>query len=88
MLSQEMILENIRSAMTPGYSRLLIDEAVLEETEPDMAAFMDIGMMALLSGKTRTVTEWKQLLSSAGLRLVKIWGDGKSLIEGEPSIET
>lgn len=71
------ILENIAAAMKPGYSKLLLNEWVL----PDMGvplypALLDINMMALLSGMERTKTQWKELLSSVGLTIVKFWEIG------------
>lgn len=79
------ILRNVVKAMTPGYSKLLINEYVLPDVGvPLYPALLDINMMALLSGMERTETQWKELLASVGLRIVKIWSIGhedEALIE-------
>lgn len=63
--------------MTPGYSKLLINEWVLPDTNvPLYPAALDITMMVLLSGIERTETQWKELLSSVGLKIVKFWSVG------------
>ncbi|KAL8659825.1 MAG: hypothetical protein Q9202_006924 [Teloschistes flavicans] len=82
------ILGNVRAAMRPGYSKLLIDEMVLPDTDvPPIGAFLDLTMMALETGAERTSKQWHDLLASAGLRIEKIWEghDGmlESLIEAE-----
>lgn len=60
--------------MKPGYSKLLIFEYIL----PDVGAalfpsLLDINMLVLLNGMERTETQWKELLSSVGLEVVKFW---------------
>ena len=63
--------------MTPGYSKLLINEWVLPDTNvPLYPATLDILMMVMLSGIERTETQWKELLSSVGLKIVKFWSIG------------
>ncbi|TLD26357.1 hypothetical protein PspLS_05160 [Pyricularia sp. CBS 133598] len=81
------ILDRIKAAMTPGYSRLLVNENVV----PDSGAWwettaLDFMMMTLFSAKERTEADWHKLLEGNGLRIVKIWSGGKgveSLIECE-----
>lgn len=68
------ILRNLRDAMEPGYSKILINENVL----PDAGAAwqitsLDWTMMATLASKERTETEWRQLVESVGLRVEGIW---------------
>lgn len=68
--------------MKPGYSKILINEWVLPDTgSPLLPALLDIQMLAVLSGMERTQTQWKQLLESVGLEIVKFHTIGKE-IEG------
>ncbi|KAI6282399.1 hypothetical protein MCOR27_003799 [Pyricularia oryzae] len=81
------ILQRVRAAMTPGYSRLLVNENVV----PDRGAWwettaLDFMMMTLFSAKERTEADWRALLEGNGFRIVGIWSGGKgveSLIECE-----
>lgn len=68
------ILEMIKPAMTPGYSRLLVHERVLLEGHPNpqVTAF-DMALMVLVSGHERTESMWRALLQSAGFEIIKIW---------------
>lgn len=81
------ILQNIHPAMVPGYSKLLLCEYVLpEQSASPLGTSMDVLMMGLLCAKERTASDWKELLHSAGYRLVKIWGhgeDGPGVVEAE-----
>jgi len=83
------ILENITSAMTPGYSKVLINENVIPNQDPHwMGTSLDICMMGLFSSQERTEKNWRSLLESVGLRVVKIWSHSpgtESLIEAELS---
>ena len=82
------ILSNIRSAMKPGYSRILVNEFVIPEMD---AGYMDTGldilMMAVHGAQERREREWRELIERVeGLRLRKIWlveGEGESIIEIE-----
>ncbi|KAL2883199.1 hypothetical protein SGCOL_001389 [Colletotrichum sp. CLE4] len=68
------ILEMQKDAMTPGFSRLLIHDHIVETAlaHPQATAF-DIQMMAMVAGRERTEEQWKELVTSAGLRVVRIW---------------
>lgn len=69
-----MILKRLADAMKPD-SRVLIAEMVVPShcKEADVpAAWMDLTMM-VVGGKERTEENWQQLLSSAGLKIAKIW---------------
>lgn len=60
--------------MKPGYSKVLIFEYIL----PDVGAalwpsLLDINMLAILNGMERTESQWKDLLVSVGLEVVKFW---------------
>ncbi|KAL8829948.1 MAG: hypothetical protein Q9191_001720 [Dirinaria sp. TL-2023a] len=88
------ILQNVVKAMKPGYSKLLVNEWVLPEAGvPLYPALLDINMMALFSGMQRTQTQWKDLLESVGLKIVKFWSVGpevegliEAVVEQEQSV--
>ncbi|TVY18906.1 O-methyltransferase asqD [Lachnellula arida] len=72
------ILQHVVKAMKPGYSKLLVFEWVLPDAgSPLYPALLDINMMALFSGMERTEIQWRELLGSAGLEIVKFWTIGK-----------
>ncbi|KAL4772391.1 S-adenosyl-L-methionine-dependent methyltransferase [Aspergillus nidulans var. acristatus] len=77
------ILEGISSAMAPGYSRLLLHEGIVPEKGAcQFQAMSDIAAMACNGGMERTAQQWRTLLQTAGLQLVRFWnspdegGDG------------
>jgi len=62
------ILRNCKRAMKEN-SKLLIIEKVVNITPNDTALLGDINMLAMYSGKERTLTEFQSLLNQAGLQL-------------------
>lgn len=79
----QKILKNQMSAMERGYSRLLINEKVLHDSRSSLsAATSDVMMMVMNGGIERTESQWHQLLSSVGLKIVNIW----TMEEGAESI--
>ncbi|KAK1980738.1 S-adenosyl-L-methionine-dependent methyltransferase [Colletotrichum cereale] len=72
--SAQKILEMQKSAMKPGYSRLLIHDQVLDDenslVEP---ASLDIAMMVVLAGQERTEKHWLALFDSVGLKVIRFW---------------
>jgi O-methyltransferase domain len=83
------ILMHVQAAMKPGFSKLLINEAVLPDVDcPSFFASSDINMMAILAGIERSRQQWLDLLESVGFLKVKFWstpgfaGD-ESIIEVE-----
>ena len=69
-----LILQNISLAMTPGMSRLLINEVVVSlQNSGNFPTHSDFNMMSLLAGMERTKIQWEQLLASVGLEIKKIW---------------
>ena len=82
------ILSNIRRAMKPGYSRILVNEMVIPETRARwMETGLDILMMAVHAAQERREREWKDLVRGVeGLRVNKIWlvdGAVETIIEIE-----
>ncbi|AEO63824.1 uncharacterized protein THITE_2039657, partial [Thermothielavioides terrestris NRRL 8126] len=69
------ILDRVKEAMTPGYSRLLINENVIPPRAAQWeATALDIMMLTLLSSRERTEAEWYSLLQDqAGLRITGIY---------------
>ncbi|KAM0696846.1 hypothetical protein Q7P36_002917 [Cladosporium allicinum] len=65
------ILSNVADAMRPGYSRLLINGIILRETQPTyFEACKDLGMMAAMSAKERTMSQLIALAAEARLEYV------------------
>ncbi|KUJ18488.1 o-methyltransferase-like protein [Mollisia scopiformis] len=69
------LLKNIASAMGPT-SRLIIADMILPD-RTDMAGdmtiyWMDFSMM-MLNGKEKTKAEFEEILSEAGMEIVKVW---------------
>lgn len=59
--------------MKKGYSRILINDFVLPDTNASLfQASMDLWMMAEVSGKERTRQDWATLLAAAKLQIVEI----------------
>lgn len=81
------ILENLKPALKPGYSRVLLNEIVLSEEQPTLAATsMDMMMLAHFAVRERTEADWKAILENAGLKFLKIYnypGVAESVIEAE-----
>lgn len=73
--------------MTKGHSKLLIHENVVpNQHAPWFMTGLDICLMVLAAASERSESQWRGLLSSAGLRVVKIWSHPEgieSLIETE-----
>ena len=68
------ILKHIRSAMRPGYSKLLIHELILPDTGASVyQTIFDMTMMTFNSGMERSRTQWRRLLGKAGFEIVKFW---------------
>ncbi|CAN9409573.1 unnamed protein product [Alternaria alternata] len=81
------ILENLKPALKPGYSRVLLNEIVLSEEKPTIAATsMDMMMLAHLSVHERTESDWRRILQKAGLECLHVYsypGVAESVIEAE-----
>lgn len=83
----QSILTNLAKAMTPGYSKILIFENVIPDTDADwQTTSLDLIMMSIFASQERTERQWRKLVESAGLKVVNIYTAGKgveSLIECE-----
>jgi hypothetical protein len=69
------IVERIKQAMKPGYSKILINENVIAPTGAAWEATgLDLLMLTLFSARERTESDWRQLLEKqCGLKISKIW---------------
>jgi fumagillin biosynthesis methyltransferase len=81
------ILRHLVPAFKKGYSKLLIADVVIPAHGASvMQAAHDLCLMSLLSAVERTEAAWRQLLSTAGFRVVRVWNDTRgieSVIEAE-----
>ncbi|KAL8922585.1 MAG: hypothetical protein Q9208_005089 [Pyrenodesmia sp. 3 TL-2023] len=79
------ILKNVAAAMTPGYSKLLLNELVIPDKGADIVgAQIDFTMMCALGSEERSEGQWRQMLDEAGLKIVKVWTkaqEAESIIE-------
>lgn len=72
--SSIQILKNTASAMTPGYSKLYLNEWILPDVGCSLLeASVDIQMMMNNAGMERTQSQWRELLQRAGFQHVKFW---------------
>lgn len=87
----QQILRNTISAMAADYSRILIMDFVLSDTNtPLLQASLDIQMMSIGAGVERSKSQWKDLLHSVGLEIAGIWNHSpgmESVIEVVPMDE-
>ena len=70
-----IILGHIKDAMNED-SVLLLSETVMPERDvPFAAAAADMTMMAAFASLERTEEQFRELLGSVGLQLVKVWSE-------------
>jgi hypothetical protein len=65
------ILENCRRAMRSGGRVIVVEWLLGEVGESGFAPFSDLNMMVMLTGRERTLSEYRALLKQAGFRLDK-----------------
>jgi O-methyltransferase len=65
------ILKRCRDAMRPGGRVIVIEMLLGEIGEPELVPLMDLNMMVMLTGRERTLAEYRALLEDAGLRFSK-----------------
>ena len=79
------ILSHIADAMRPNYSKLIIRDFILPDSNvPLYTACTDMRMMLLHAGLERTESQWKELLNEVGLELEGFWGverGGEGVVE-------
>ncbi|KAF2728583.1 putative O-methyltransferase [Polyplosphaeria fusca] len=73
-----IILGHLKDAMEPGYSRILISDCVLADQHAAWQHLsLDMYMMAQTSAQERTETEWRELITSCGLKVAGIYNKGE-----------
>jgi hypothetical protein len=80
------ILRNIATAMTPGYSKLWIQDSVVPDTRADKKVVaLDIAMLGFHGALERNREQWTTLLGAAGFQIIDlpVLPDGYGLIEAE-----
>lgn len=82
------ILKVCYDAMPEGAKLLIIDAVIPDHSlnRPHIAKLLDIVMLACLTGRERTLSEFRVLLEKSGLqfnRLIQIGTEAKSIIECE-----
>ncbi|KAK0714772.1 O-methyltransferase-domain-containing protein [Lasiosphaeris hirsuta] len=78
------IIGHIKSAMTPGYSKLLINKNVIPSLRGQIRkqTCMDLYMMVMFGSRERTEEDWRGLLEGkCGLKICNIWNPGNG-VEG------
>ena len=73
------ILEQLKPALTPGHSKIVINELVIPDRGTNRSAFggrLDMNMLSICAGTERTESMWRTLISQAGLKIEKIWFEG------------
>ncbi|KAI4285844.1 MAG: hypothetical protein L6R35_004568 [Caloplaca aegaea] len=81
------ILKNVATAMTPGYSKVVLNELVIPDHGADIfGAQSDFTMLSVVGSEERSESQWRDMLDQAGLRITKIWTraqEAESIIEAE-----
>ncbi len=63
------ILRHCREAMRPDGRVLVVEHVIAKGNAPDWGKLLDVNMLALLTGRERTLEQFRALFRSAGLRL-------------------
>lgn len=70
--SAARILGNTAKAARPGARLVLIEMVMPEGDGPHFTKMVDLTMLAMVGGRERTETEWRQLLGGSGFSLDRI----------------
>jgi hypothetical protein len=68
----QAILANAAAAGGSGARLLVLDFVVPPGDAPHMSKISDLNMLAMMGGKERTETEWRELLTAAGFTGIEI----------------
>lgn len=72
------ILAQLKAAMEPGYSKILLNEYVMKDENADWRPLsLDLLMMTLVSARERSEREWRALIARAGLKISGIFSKGE-----------
>ncbi len=69
-----LILRNVRAAMKPDTSLLLIETVIPDDEREHMSKMLDLEMLVALAGRERTEAEYAELLREAGFRHTRTVG--------------
>lgn len=64
------ILRACRESMSPSATLVIVEKAIPEGNDPEFAKLLDINMLAI-GGKERTLAQYQQLMTAAGLRFIR-----------------
>jgi len=80
------ILNTCRHAISASGRLLLLETVIPENNSKHFGKILDLNMMAMSSGRERTLTEFRALLTAAGFRMSRIISTmaPQSLIEAVP----
>jgi hypothetical protein len=67
----EQILRNVRAAMKPDATVLLVEMVVPDDDREHMSKLLDLEMLVALTGRERTQAEYAELLGRAGFRFMQ-----------------
>lgn len=82
------ILKQIKPAMRRGYSKILLNKLVIQETDTNSSSTaLDLIVMASLSGRERSQADWERLVTAAGLRVNRIYSDPNTADESIVEVE-
>lgn len=77
------ILAQLKAAMEPGYSKIILNEYVMKDENADWRPVsLDLLMMTLVSARERSERDWRALIARAGLKISGIFSKG----EGSESV--
>jgi hypothetical protein len=81
------ILANVRSAIAPGGTLLLLESVLPERSSSDLGLLIDLEMLVAVGGRERTHAEWANLLGRAGFRLNRVvrTATPTSIVEAVPA---
>ena len=82
----EKILKAIRRSAPPHAKLLLAEWLIPEDGQPSWTLFVDLIMMAELSGKERTEREFRALLTRAGFQIDRVIDAGFNTFLLEASV--
>ena len=68
----ERILANIATAGGSGARLLVLDFVMPPGDTPHLAKISDLNMLAMMGGKERTESEWRELLTTAGFASIEV----------------
>jgi hypothetical protein len=81
------ILNNVRKAVAPESSVVLIEEIIPDTNELTWGKWIDLHMLTITGGRERTISEYTELFAKSGFELEKVVSmpiGGASLIIGRP----